>query len=200
LDNIIIQNYSFVFCRTFENRYMISRACRRYVFFLEKNNLKTNIRKSKSDKQRAMIWSELISQDVSRPRNFSRTGFIIPRKIARRPLSTWRAVLYARIHANCQIYYDAGRVCIWESEFRERIHPIDCPFLPPPPPSMWISSISRPLSSPFSRRLRRLLNFTPLSWRYQQSTCLSRTLRRRDRRRRDKMIDIGLLIFRDNVA
>jgi len=32
----------------------------------------------------------------------------------------------------------------------------------------------RLLSSSFSLHLRRLLNFTPLSWRYQQVTCLSR--------------------------
>lgn len=148
-------------------------------FFFEQNNSKANnIGKREGSKQKAMFRHLSPEMPISRPRNFSRTGFIIPLKITRRPLSTVRrSALYACIHANCRIYYGAGRVCIWESEFRGRIHPVDYSA---------IHAGFLDISSPFFS----FLSPPPPTFEFHAIVVTAI----------HEMIDIGLLIFRNNVA
>ena len=114
-------------------------------------------------------------------------GIIIPLKIARM-LAFYTVMLCACIHANCRIYYGVRRVCIWESELRA-----DTPCWLS---SMWIFSIFvfflllflfTSVDFWISRHCHDDIN---KSHAFQEH---------RDRRHRDKMIHIGLLIFRHGV-
>lgn len=126
---------------------------------------------------------------ILHPHNFSRIRFIIPLKIARRSLSTRRsAPYYMRAFMQIVGFIMTRDGYAYESPSFAGGYTLLIASL-----STWVFSISRPLSSPFSRYFRQLLNFTIVV------TVLAKPLEK-PRDHLGKMVDIGLLIFRDNVA
>lgn len=147
------------------------------------NNSKWRGRQTESHVLRR--WSHEMS--IPRPRNSSRSGFIIPLKITQsgaRFLHGVQRRVYTRAFMQIVGFITARDGYAYESlSFAGGYTPLIAPHRRRRAVCLSVSSISRPLSSPFSHHLRRLLNFTPLSWRYR---VIHVPLEKSQRRRRSK--------------